>query len=407
MKYVILIGDGMADYKIAELGEKTPLQYAKTPRMDLLAAQGEIGMVRTIPEGFPPGSDVANLSVMGYDPRKFYTGRSPLEAASMGIDLEGDDVAFRCNLVTLSEKDIYEETSMVDYSADEITTPEATELIAEANNRLGSKEMRFYAGFGFRHLLVWKGGPTKMELTPPHDLAGKVIAQYLPRGEGSKILRGLMRESNSFLPGHPVNRKRLEAGLRPANSIWFWGHGKKLAIPKFYDKYRLTGTVISAVDLIKGIGTCAGLDVVKVEGATGTIHTNSRGKVQAGLDELRKGKDFIYLHVEAPDAAGHRGELKTKIKAIEMVDQMLGWLLEGLDQFARYKVMLLPDHPTPLRIMTHTSDPVPFAIYTKGQENKNKNKVFDEEAAEKSGFQIFAGHELMDYFIQGKGCVYF
>lgn len=401
MKYVVLLGDGMADGKVAELGGKTPLQYANTPNMDFLAAGGEMGTVRTIPEGFPPGSDVANLSVMGYNPEEYYTGRSPLEAVSMGIELGDNDVAFRCNLVTLSEEGRYEEKAMVDYSSDEITTPEAGELIGEVNARLGGDEMRFYAGISYRHLLVWQGGPAGGELTPPHDISGRVIIRYLPKGDGGETLLDIMKESNKFLPGHPVNRKRAGAGLRPANSVWFWGQGKKPALPKFHDKYRLTGSVISAVDLIKGIGLCAGLDVVEVEGATGNIHTNFRGKALAALDELKKGKDFVYIHVEAPDEAGHRGELKNKVKAIEEVDKMLGLLLDGLNQFDTYKIMLLPDHPTPMSTRTHSSNPVPFAIYTKGQDNKNENATYDEEAAVKSGFVILAGHELMDYFIRG------
>ncbi|BAF59779.1 MAG: cofactor-independent phosphoglycerate mutase [Pelotomaculum sp.] len=399
MKYVILLGDGMADEKIAELDGKTPLQYASTPNMDRLAAGGETGMVHTVPDGFPPGSDVANLSVMGYNPREYYTGRSPLEAVSMGVELSDDDVAFRCNLVTLSEEEVYENKIMVDYSSDEITTSESHELIREVANRLGSKELRFYPGFGFRHLLVWKTGPVGGKLTPPHDISGRTIAPYLPKGEGSDTLKRLMKESNRFLPEHPVNQKRVRAGLRPATSIWFWGQGKKPSIPKFYDKYGVTGSVISAVDLIKGIGICAGFDIVKVEGVTGTIHTNFRGKVQAALEELKKGKDLVYIHVEAPDAASHRGETVTKVKAIEMVDNMLGQLLNKLDEFGMYKIMLLPDHPTPLSTKTHSNSPVPFVIYAKGRKNKSAAS-FDEETAAKSGLVFRAGHELMDYFIR-------
>lgn len=404
MKYVILLGDGMADGKVAELGGKTPLQYADTPHMDFLAANGEMGTARTVPEGFPPGSDVANLSVMGYDPKEYYTGRSPLEAVSMGITLDDNDVAFRCNLVTLSEEGMFEEKTMLDYSSDEITTPEAGGLIGEVNARLGSEEMRFYAGISYRHLLVWKGGPFGGVLTPPHDISGRVITRYLPQGEGADTLINFMKESNKFLPGQPINKKRVEAGLKPATSVWFWGQGKRPAIPKFYDKYRLTGSVISAVDLIKGLGICAGLDVVEVEGATGNIHTNFRGKALAALDELKKGKDFVYIHVEAPDEAGHRGELDNKVKAIEEVDKMLGLLLEGLNQFESYKIMVLPDHPTPMSTRTHSSNPVPFVIYTKGQENKNENATYDEEAAVKSNFMILSGHELMDYFISLTAC---
>lgn len=399
MKYIILLGDGMADEQMAELGGKTPLQYASTPNMDFVAANGEIGVAGTVPAGFPPGSDVANLSVFGYDPRLYYTGRSPLEAVSMGISLDSDDVAFRCNLVTLSEEESYEGKTMVDYSADEITTNESAKLIEEVKARLESTELQFHPGFGFRHLLVWKGGPTGGELTPPHDISGRVIGPYLPKGQGGEILLNLMRESSTFLPGHPVNKARAEKGLRPANAIWFWGMGKRPQMPKFYDRYRLNGSIISAVDLIKGIGICAGFHVVEVEGVTGTVSTNADGKVHAAMDELRKGQDLVYVHVEAPDAASHRGELDTKIKAIEMVDRMLGRLLHELDTYESYKIMVLPDHPTPLATMTHSNNPVPFAIYSKGQAKKT-NRAYDELTASR-GMVIKAGYELMDYFLQG------
>lgn len=398
MKYVILLGDGMADEQLASLGGKTPLQYASTPNMDFIASNGEIGMAGTVPAGFPPGSDVANLSVLGYDPRLYYTGRSPLEAVSMGINLDSDDVAYRCNLVTLSDDEDYEAKIMVDYSADEITTPESGKLIQEVKARLENTELRFYPGFGFRHLLVWKEGPAGVELTPPHDISGKVIGPYLPKGQGGETLLKMMRQSSTFLPAHPVNKARAEQGLRPGNAIWFWGMGKKPQMPKFYDRYRLNGSIISAVDLIKGIGICAGFNVVELEGVTGTVNTNAEGKVQAAMDELDKGKDLVYVHVEAPDAASHRGELDTKLKAIEMVDWMLGLLLQKLDTYDNFKIMVLPDHPTPLAIMTHTSNPVPFAIYTKGQ-TKKTNRAFDELNASK-GLSIKAGHELMDYFLQ-------
>jgi len=399
MKYIILLGDGMADEQLAGLGGKTPLQFASTPNMDFVASYGEIGVAGTVPAGFPPGSDVANLSVMGYDPRLYYTGRSPLEAVSMGVELDSDDVAFRCNLVTLSDEERYEDKTMVDYSADEITTAESGKIIEEVKTRLESAQLKFYPGFGFRHLLVWKGGPTDGELTPPHDISGRVIGPYLPKGQIGEILLNLMRESAGFLPGHPVNAARTGKGLRPANAIWFWGMGKRPRMPKFYDRYRLNGSIISAVDLIKGIGICAGFNVVEVEGVTGTVNTNADGKVQAALDELGKGRDLVYLHVEAPDAASHRGELDTKIKAIEMVDRMLGRLLQELDIYENYKIMVLPDHPTPLAIMTHSSNPVPFAIYKKGQ-TKKTNRGYDEQTAS-SGLVIKAGHELMDYFLHG------
>ncbi|OPY57514.1 MAG: 2,3-bisphosphoglycerate-independent phosphoglycerate mutase [Pelotomaculum sp. PtaU1.Bin035] len=400
MKYVILLGDGMADVRINELCGKTPLQYASTPNMDFLAANGKIGTVKTVPDGFPPGSDVANLSVMGYDPREYYTGRSPLEAVSMGVDLQDGDVAFRCNLVTLSGPGKYEDKTMVDYSSDEITTSEAKELITEIDARLSNKNIHFYPGISYRHLLVWKGGPVGSQLTPPHDISGRLIAEYLPKGEGSGTLLLLMTESNIILPEHPVNLYRIKQGLRPATSLWFWGQGKKPAIPKFSEKYGLTGSVISAVDLIKGIGICAGLEVIEVEGATGNIHTNFRGKAMAAIKELKKGKDFVYIHVEAPDEAGHRGELENKVIAIEAVDMILGELLQGLSQFDGYKIMLLPDHPTPISTRTHSSNPVPVAIYSKGENNDNKNTDYSEESAEQSSFKITMGHELMDYFVR-------
>lgn len=402
MKYLILLGDGMADYKIKELNNKTPLQKARTPHMDRLAAKGVLGTASTVPAGYPPGSDVANLSVMGYDPAEYYTGRSPLEAVSMGVELEPDDVAFRCNLVTLSEEGAYEEKTMIDYSADEVTTPESGELIRQIDKTLSSEDIVFHAGFRFRHLMVWKGGPAGCKLTPPHDISGRVITEYLPRDEGGATLLKLMKESYNILSGHPLNKKRIVQGLRPANSVWFWGQGKKPSLTSFYEKYGLKASVISAVDLIKGIGISAGLDIVAVENVTGTVETNIRGKVAAALDELAKGQDLVYLHVEAPDAASHRGETATKIKAIEMVDEMLGLLLAGLSQFGDYKVMALPDHPTPLSIMTHTDKPVPFVIYTSGQDNKNVNGVYDEEAAAKSGLVFPEGHKLMDYFIHGR-----
>ncbi|MFX4263760.1 cofactor-independent phosphoglycerate mutase [Pelotomaculum propionicicum] len=402
MKYLILLGDGMADFKNPELDGKTPLQFARTPHMDLLASKGVIGTASTVPPGYPPGSDVANLSVMGYDPAEYYTGRSPLEAVSMGVELAPDDVAFRCNLVTLSDSGKYPEKTMVDYSADEVTTPESGELIKKINGTLGTKDIIFHPGFRFRHLLVWKGGPEGVELTPPHDISGRVIAEYLPEGEGGATLLKLMEESYNILSDHPVNVKRIEQGLRPANSVWFWGKGKKPSLTSFHEKYGLRGSVISAVDLIKGIGICAGLDIVEVDNVTGTVETNASGKVAAAVNELSKGKDFVYLHVEAPDAASHRGETETKIKAIEMVDDMLGRLLEGMEQFDSYKVMVLPDHPTPLSTMTHTDKPVPFVIYTSGQDSNNVNGVYNEAAAEKSGLSFAAGHKLMDYFIRGE-----
>ncbi|HBC93901.1 MAG TPA: phosphoglycerate mutase, partial [Pelotomaculum sp.] len=287
--------------------------------------------------------------------------------------------------------------TMIDYSADEITTAESEKIIEEVKARLESAQLKFYPGFGFRHLLVWKGGPAGGKLTPPHDISGRVIGPYLPKGQGGDILLRLMRESAGFLPAHPVNAARAGKGLRPANAIWFWGMGKRPRMPKFYDRYRLNGSIISAVDLIKGIGIYAGFNIVEVEGATGTVNTNAEGKVRAALAELGKGQDLVYLHVEAPDAASHRGELDTKIKAIEMVDRILGRLLHELDIYDSYKIMVLPDHPTPLATMTHSRNPVPFAIYSKGQ-TKKINRAYDEPTASR-GLVIKDGHELMDYFL--------
>lgn len=399
MKYLILLGDGMADEPLAELGGKTPLEAAVTPHMDALAAQGETGMVQTVPEGFPPGSDVANLSALGYDPHLYYTGRSPLEAVSMGVHLSDEDVAFRCNLVTLSDEENYAGKTMLDYSAGEISTAEAGTLIADIGRLMGNQALRFYPGISYRHLLVWSGGPEKTVLTPPHDISGQPVADYLPQGEGADTLRRLMEESNKHLPDHPVNSKRIRENQRPANSVWLWGQGKKPALPSFKDRYQLTGSVISAVDLVKGIGLCAGLEVVEVAGATGNIHTNFRGKTEAALHELKRGQDFVFVHVEAPDEAGHQGDLAIKIKAIEEVDKMLGQLLQGISQFPAFRIMVLPDHPTPLSIRTHTGNPVPFVRYAKGNDTKNAAKGYSEAEAKKSGLFYPNGPALMDSFI--------
>jgi len=402
LKYVVVLGDGMADYPIPELGNKTPLSYARTPNLDFLASRGKMGMVKTVPDGMPPGSDVANLSVMGYDPARYYTGRSPLEAMAMGVELEPGDVAFRCNLVTLSEEREFAQKTMVDYSSDEITSAESSQLIAAVKERFDSDEIRFYPGVSYRHLMVWKNGPLDVELTPPHDISDRVIAEYLPRGKGSEVLLSLMQESNLFLPSHPVNLARVKRGLRPATSLWFWGHGTKPALPLFADKYGLGGSVIAAVDLTKGIGVCAGLKMVNVPGATGNINTDFRGKARAALKELEEGKDFVYIHVEAPDEAGHRGELETKIKAIEEIDEkVIGELLSGLAKFGEYRLMVLPDHPTPLSVRTHTAEEVPFVIFDSRQYYPSKASTYDEASARSTGLRFEKGHELMDYFIKG------
>ncbi len=402
MKYLVVLADGMADYPVPQLNGKTPLQSAKKPHMDFLAGQGELGLVQTVPPGLPPGSDVANLSVMGYDPKQYYTGRSPLEAASIGVDLKPHDVAFRCNLVTLSDELNYEDKIMVDYSSDEISTGEAADLIREIAAKYNSNDFSFFPGISYRHLMVWHGGPTDCRLTPPHDISDQAITSYLPQGSGSIELLNLMKNSPAILENHPVNRERIKKGLHPANSIWLWGQGKKPSIRSFSEKYNLKGSVISAVDLAKGLGICAGLKIIEVEGATGNVHTNFRGKAEAALKAFQAGQDFVYLHVEAPDEAGHRGEIDNKILSIEKIDsEILGFLLAELPKLTtEFKIMLLPDHPTPLIKKTHVSDPVPFAIYeySKNPQTGDK-KLFDEKTAEKNGLFIEEGHKLMDRFI--------
>ena len=399
MKYLVVLGDGMADYPRPELDNQTPLQYAVTPNMDLIAAQGKTGMVQTVPAGYPPGSDVANLSVMGYAPEKYYTGRSPLEAVSMGVELAEQDVAFRCNLVTLSGDAGYENKTMEDYSAGEITSEEAAELIAAVNQKLASSERRFYPGISYRHLMVWPQGPLEIILTPPHDISGRTRSEYLPNGEGRETILEMMRASYHLLKDHPVNRARAQRGLRPANSVWLWGQGKKPALPLFKELYGLQGAVISAVDLIMGIGICAGLEVIKVPGATGNIHTNFRGKAEAALNALRDGADFVYVHIEAPDEAGHQGETETKVKAIEEIDRLvLAPLLQNLPEIGDYKILLLPDHPTPLSIKTHTAEPVPFALMDSRAATAG-NKSYNEQAAAAAGVVIPNGPALMKLFI--------
>jgi len=411
MKYLIILGDGMADYPIAELGGKTPLQSAHKPYMDYLAQFGVTGMVQTIPEGVVhPGSDVANLSVLGYDPGKYYTGRSPIEAVSMGIKLSKKDTAFRCNLVTLSDEPDFEDKYMIDYSSDEITTPEAAKIINSLNLMIGSSNMIFYPGVSYRHCMIWENAPTGFTLVPPHDILQKCIKPYLPSGSGAAQMLTLMHRSSELLAGHPVNRSRIAKGLKPANSIWLWGEGKKPAIPSFFDKYGVKGSVIAAVDLIKGLGICAGMNTMKVEGATGNIDTNYEGKAFAALEELDKGQDFVFVHIEAPDECGHRHEIENKVKAIEMIDlHVIGPLLKGLDErqnkpgFEDFTIMAVPDHATPIIMRTHTNDAVPFAIYKKSVAEYSGKDGYDEDSAKTTGIFINKGFELMDFFFKFKG----
>ncbi|MCT4542511.1 MAG: cofactor-independent phosphoglycerate mutase [Vallitalea sp.] len=400
MKYVVVLGDGMADEPIDVLGNKTPLQVAKKDNINYLAKKGEVGLVKTIPDGLSPGSDTANLSVLGYNPKKYYTGRSPLEALSIGAEMQDNDVSFRCNFVTLTEENVYADKSIIDHSADEITTQEADELIKYLEQYLGNNIIKFYTGTSYRHAIIWNGGSVDVNLTPPHDILEKNIKNYLPQGKNSERITQMMELSYKLLKDHPINIKRKEKGLRPANSIWIWGEGTKPNLTSFYEKYKKKGTMISAVDLLKGIAIAADMKNVNVEGATGNIDTNFEGKAKAAIKALKSGEDFVYVHLEAPDECGHRGELDNKIKSIELIDsKVVKYIKEELDKFGEdYKIMVLPDHPTPLAIRTHTNKAVPYLIYESYKE-KESNIDYDEQSAKTTNNVFLKGHELMDYFL--------
>lgn len=402
MKYLLILADGMADDAIPKLGNKTPLEYAQTPNMDFLARTAAIGTAQTVPENFPPGSDVANLSVMGYDPRRYYTGRSPLEAVSMGVPMDDEDLALRCNLVTLSEGKVYGERTMVDYSSGEITTEEARQLIALLQSNLGSEQFSFHPGISYRHLLLWKNGAQRsMDLTPPHDITGRVVGDYLPQGADSAVLMELMEKSLALLENHPINMERRNQSKNPAVSAWFWGQGRRPTLDSFADKYGLKGSVVAAVDLVKGLGICAGLRPVAVPGATGAVETNFAGKARAALDELLSGQDFVYMHIESPDEAGHQGNLKAKVWSIEQIDkEVVGLVRSEMERFDELRVMIIPDHPTPLAIRTHSSGMVPYMIFDKNRPVNDGIGRYTEAAA-RQGRHFPAGHEIMDYFIRG------
>ena len=400
MKYVVVLYDGMADYPVPALGGKTPMEVADKPNMDALAGKAEVGLVRTVAEGLKPGSDVANMSVMGFDPMQYYTGRSPLEAAAIGIDMAPTDVSLRTNLVTLSPDDApYEEKVMEDYCAGDISTEEARELIAAVEEAFGSDAFCFYPGVSYRHCLIWKNGTTKLgNMTPPHDISGKVIGPYLSADANAKVLIDMMKKSYDILKNHPVNLKRVAEGKRPANSIWLWGEGKRPAFPPFEKVYGIKGGVVSAVDLIKGIGRCAEMEVAEVEGATGYIDTNFEGKADAALDLLTR-NDLVYIHFEAPDECGHRNEPENKVKAIEMIDsRVLPRLLAGLKAYDDYKIMILPDHPTPIVTRTHASDPVPYLIYHKQKEVQGVATI-NESTAKATGVFIDHGPDIIAHFL--------
>ena len=400
MKYVVVLYDGMADYPVPALGGKTPMEMAKKPCLDKLASKGEIGLVKTVAEGLKPGSDIANMSVLGYNPKECYTGRSPLEAVSIGVDMLDSDIIFRCNLVTLSDEENYKDKTMVDYSAGDISTADATEIIKSVEEHFGNDIFRFYSGVAYRHCLVWHNGTLDLgKLTPPHDISGKVIGEHLSQSENAKDLISMMKDSYDFLMEHPVNKKRIAEGKRPANSIWLWGEGTKPSLPDFKEKYGVDGSIISAVDLLKGIAKCAGMNDPEVEGATGYIDTNFEGKAECAIKELET-KDFVYIHIEAPDECGHRNEPENKVKSIEIIDEkVLSKLVEALQKYDDFKIMVLPDHPTPIVTMTHAGDAVPYMIYQKSKEADNGVATFTEATAKATGNYVEIGHTLMDKFI--------
>ena len=396
MKYLILLGDGMADYPIDLFEGKTPLEYAHTPNMDRMAAEGTLGLIDTIPQGLPPGSDVANLAVLGYNPIDCYTGRGPLEAANMGIALSPEDIAFRCNLVTLSDA----EPVMGDFTAEHISSAEARRLIDDIAKELGSDDFSFYPGVGYRHLMVWKGGDPGVVTTPPHDITGKRIGRYLPKGPGSEKINRLIHCSWELLADHPVNKERAARGLKSATSIWPWGQGKAPKMRKISERFQIRGGVISAVDLLNGIGVYAGLEVLPVVGATGYTDTNYRGKAEKALIALKE-LDLVFIHVEAPDEMGHEGNLEGKVESIEAFDEkVVGAVLQGMESMKPFRIAVLSDHPTPISIKTHSGDPSPFAVLSSvDEENQCRGISFGEREAARTGNVISPGHLLMESFI--------
>ncbi|MBE5943712.1 MAG: cofactor-independent phosphoglycerate mutase [Lachnospiraceae bacterium] len=399
MKYVIVLGDGMADYPIEEIGGKTPLEYANTPVLDKLAPISEIGLVHTIPEGMSPGSDTANLSVIGYDPKIYYSGRSPLEALSIGVDMESTDISFRCNIVTLSEEEEeYEKKTIIDHSSSEISTEDAAVLLQAVREALEDDEYKYYVGTSYRHLTIWKNGKV-LPLTPPHDILTKVIGEYLPE---DARLRDMMKKSYDILANHPINIQRKKEGLNPANSIWFWGAGTRPALSSFQEKNKKTGVMISAVDLLKGIAVGAGLTNVEVEGANGGLHTNYEGKAKAAVKALLEdGYDFAYIHVEAPDEMGHQGSMERKIQAIENLDEKVIKIV--VDAFEKagedVRILVLPDHPTPIVLRTHSSEPVPYLLYD-SSDHKESVLKYNEKDAKAGGIYIPEGHTIIDHLFE-------
>lgn len=402
MKYIVVLGDGMADLKVEELGNKTCLEAAKTPTLDSLAHVSEVGLCKTVPDGFKPGSDVANMSVLGFTPKKYYTGRSPLEATSMGIALKDTDVTLRCNLVTLSDEAEYCDKTMLDYSAGEITTEEATELINYINEKLGGGDYKFYAGISYRHCLVVSDGKTGHCLTPPHDISDKKIGAHLPKGENAEVYSEFMKKSYELLKDHPINIMRVKEGKKPANSVWLWGEGTKPAMPDFLKMRGLKGGIISAVDLVKGIGMLAGMEIIKVKGATGNFDTDFNGKAQAALNALENGLDFVYIHMEAPDECGHHGDFKHKVYSIEQIDgKVVKKIVDGLNgKGENFAMLVCPDHPTPCATKTHSSDPIPYLLYTNTASLANGAKRYTEAEAKATGRYLDDGCKLIERLLK-------
>ncbi len=404
MKYIVMLGDGMADKPVAELNNKTPLDVANKPVMDFIASHGRVGMVDTVPEGMVPESDTANLAVMGYDPKIYSKGRSPLEAASIGIKMADDETAIRANIVALGGDGDYEDLIMLDHSSDEIPTEEARVLINAVQERFGNEILTFHCGISYRHCLIWKNCPDYNDYSRPHDIIGQRVGDHLPKGELGRPMRELMKASYEFLNNHPLNISRAERGLKKANSVWLWSPGKKPSLPSFKELTGLNASVVCAVDLIKGIGFCAGMNVPYVEGATGAVHTNFAGKRDAAIEELKKGADFVYIHVEAPDECGHQGNAREKVRAIEAIDRDI---LQGLMDYLRgsgedFRILLLPDHPTPVSVRTHTRAPVPFAIYDSRSDVSSGCEIYCEAECGKSGLYLDKGEKLIKLLLGEK-----
>ena len=400
MKYLVLLCDGMADYKFEGLDNKTPMMLASKPNMDRLCKTATLGLAKTVADNLKPGSDVANLSVMGYDPAECYTGRSPLEAASIGIALTDTDVTLRCNLVTLSDEENYESKTMIDYSAGDISSEEAAEIIKSVQEAFGNDVYSFYSGVSYRHCLVVKNGTVELgNMTPPHDISGRVVGEYLSTHENAAPLISLMKKSVEVLKDHPVNRRRIAEGKRPANSIWLWGEGTKPQMEAFEEKFGVKCGIVSAVDLIKGIGKLANCEVAEVKGATGYIDTDFDGKAQAAA-KLFETNDLVYVHVEAPDECGHRGEAENKVKAIELIDKkILNPLISALEKYGEYRILIMPDHPTPLITMTHARDPVPFLLYD-NKKPQNGPDTFTEDTASATGIYFDYGPDVMKALLE-------